>query len=237
MLKVADILHTRAGVHRFGAGRAAPRGQSAPVYLLAVVLAVLLLGAGAKFSWAAPAEHAITCAAAVDSGAHKDALLIPRVNVSALADERDAISDATLLDTTDVIIGGASMYNPYNADDSDAGGIETASGEPYDPVGWTAAIQTSLRSVFGGIKYGHNYSPAFALVEGAGKSAIVKINDVGPLRPGRVIDFSQRTMSYFDPTLQRGLIHGVVVTPLVGSNWTPGPFGTAAPVIISSNIE
>jgi rare lipoprotein A len=62
-----------------------------------------------------------------------------------------------------------------------------------------------------------------ALVEGMNKKAIVKINDVGPLQPGRIIDFDERTMRYFDPTLQLGLIRQVKVTPLRGHDWIPGP--------------
>ena len=63
----------------------------------------------------------------------------------------------------------------------------------------------------------------YALVEGEGKKAIIKINDVGPVTPGRIIDFNERTMRYFDPSLQRGVIDGVKVTPLFGDDWTPGP--------------
>src|SRR5258708_2347759 len=51
----------------------------------------------------------------------------------------------------------------------------TASGERYDPSAWAAAIQTGLREKFGGVRYGA--SPRYALVEAAGKKAIVKIND------------------------------------------------------------
>ncbi len=64
------------------------------------------------------------------------------------------------------------MYDPHDADDRDAGGIKTASGELYDPVAWTAAIQIDLCGAFGGIHYGRNYRPAFALVEGCGKRAV-----------------------------------------------------------------
>src|SRR5437660_8961809 len=39
------------------------------------------------------------------------------------------------------IIGVASTYNPYQTGRHE-GGKETASGEPYDPIEWTAAIQT-----------------------------------------------------------------------------------------------
>ena len=120
------------------------------------------------------------------------------------------------------IIGVASTYNPYRPGRHE-GGKQTASGEPYDPIEWTAAIQTDLREKFGGVSYGKQYRPAYALVEGADKKAIIKINDVGPLKRGRVIDFNEQTMRYFDPTLKLGLIRGVMITPLVGDDWPTGP--------------
>jgi rare lipoprotein A len=122
------------------------------------------------------------------------------------------------------VVGAASMYNPFEHDIT-AGGIETASGELYDPTAWTAAIHTGLRENFGGVRYGSEYGPTYALVETADKHVIVKINDVGPLRPGRVIDFSEQTMRFFDPTLQQGLVKRVKVTPLAGDHWIPGPVG------------
>jgi rare lipoprotein A len=118
--------------------------------------------------------------------------------------------------------GVASTYNPYRPGWRE-GGKNTASGERYDPAAWTAAIKTSLRDKFGGVHYGKDYRPVYALVESADKQVIVKINDVGPLTPGRVIDLNERTMHYFDPTLERGLIRSVKVTPLLGTYWTPGP--------------
>ncbi len=135
----------------------------------------------------------------------------------------------------EVIVGAASTYNPYDAGDNDAGGAETASGELYDPIGWTAAIQTDLRAKFAGVRYGRLYQPSFALVELNGKRAIVRINDVGPLRPGRVIDLSTQVMHYFDPSLRRGVLDGVLVTPLIGSDWTPGPLGLTPAVAMASN--
>jgi len=120
------------------------------------------------------------------------------------------------------IIGVASTYNPYRPGRLE-GGMETASGELYDPIEWTAAIHTDLREKFGGVSYGRLYRPTYALVEGVDKKVIVKINDVGPLKPGRVIDFNEQTMRYFDPTLKLGLIHGVMVTPLLGDDWPTGP--------------
>jgi rare lipoprotein A len=120
------------------------------------------------------------------------------------------------------IVGVASTYNPFRPD-AQSGGTETASGEPYDPSAWAAAIQTDLREQFGGVAYGKNYRPTFALVENADKHAIIKINDVGPLKSGRVIDFDEQTMRYFDPTLELGLIDVVKVTPLLGDDWIAGP--------------
>ena len=122
------------------------------------------------------------------------------------------------------VVGSASMYNPYRAG-YDSGGTQTASGEAYDRTAWTAAIQIDLRERFAGVRYGQNYQPVYALVESGDKKMIVKINDVGPLKPGRVIDLNEQCMRYFDPSLQAGLIHDVKITPLVGEDWTPGPIG------------
>jgi rare lipoprotein A len=118
------------------------------------------------------------------------------------------------------IVGAASMYNPYRPGYRE-GGAHTASGERYDPSAWAAAIKTNLRKKFGGVQYGGR--PKYALVEGAGRKAIIKINDVGPLTPGRIIDFDEQTMRYFDPSLRLGVIDGVKVTPLPGADWTLGP--------------
>ena len=88
-----------------------------------------------------------------------------------------------------------------------------------DPSVWTAAIKTSLRQKFGGVRFGER--PSFALVEAVGKKIIVKINDVGPLTPGRIIDLNERAMRYFDPSLQLGVIYSVIVRPLFGDYWIP----------------
>ena len=126
--------------------------------------------------------------------------------------------------------GSGSMYNPTRHDDA-SGGLETASGETYNADAWTAAIQIGLRSMFSGVRYGRQYRPAFALVSTAEKSVIVRINDVGPLLPGRVIDLTERAMRYFDETLQQGLVR-VQVIPLRGTSWRPGPLqgGPALPM-------
>ncbi|MBH5401590.1 hypothetical protein HZZ13_27940 [Bradyrhizobium sp. CNPSo 4010] len=134
-------------------------------------------------------------------------------------DHSSAVVDAA---SSDAIIGAASTYNPFKPG-KEEGGPKTASGERYDPSAWTAAIKTSLRRKFGGVEFGAR--PKYALVEAVGKKVIVKINDVGPLRPGRIIDLNERTMRHFDPSMDRGVIPDVKVSPLAGDNWTPGPVG------------
>src|SRR5438445_9858002 len=122
----------------------------------------------------------------------------------------------------DAIVGAAYTYNPLRPGWRE-GGRNTASGERYDPSGWAAASKTSLRQNFGGVQYGAR--PKYALVEAVGKKVIVKINDVGPLTPGRIIDLNERAMRYFDPSLQLGVIYSVIVRPLFGDYWIPGPVG------------
>jgi rare lipoprotein A len=122
----------------------------------------------------------------------------------------------------DAIVGAASMYNPFQPGWRE-GGPNTASGERYDPSVWAAAIKTSLRDKFGGVHCGTK--PKLALVEAVGKKVIVKINDVGPLTPGRIIDLDERAMRLFDPSLELGVIHRVTVTPLAGDHWALGPVG------------
>jgi rare lipoprotein A len=92
----------------------------------------------------------------------------------------------------------ASIYDP-SVPGYRSGGVETATGEHYDPSEWAGAIQTDLRGEFGGLL--HGAKPSFAVVESTDKKVIAKINDVGPLEPGCVIDFDKQTMRYFDPTL------------------------------------
>jgi len=135
------------------------------------------------------------------------------------------------------IVGIASTYNPNDPNDRDSGTEETASGERYDANGWTAAIRTDLRAKFGGVRFSKNYQVAFALVQSSDKQVIVKINDVGPLRRGRIIDLNERTMRYFDPTLQLGLIKDVKVTPLAGQDWALGPIDDERPVSFASRFD
>jgi len=135
------------------------------------------------------------------------------------------------------ITGTASTYNPNDADDTDSGNHVTASGELYDANDWTAAIRTDLRGQFGGVRFGKNYRPAFALIQGNNRQAIVRINDVGPLKPGRIIDLNSQAMRYFDPTLQLGLVGDVKVTPLAGETWALGPVLDEQPVSVTSRFD
>ena len=146
------------------------------------------------------------------------------VSVPAARSETDGVHSSAIANAAsgDAIVGAASMYNPFKPGTVE-GGPNTASGERYDPSVWTAAIKTSLRQKFGGVQFGAR--PKYALVEAVGKKVIVKINDVGPLKPGRIIDLNERTMRHFDPSLERGVIPDVTVRPLSGDDWIPGPLG------------
>jgi rare lipoprotein A len=144
--------------------------------------------------------------------------------VTAARCENAAVNSSAVVNDTsgDAIVGAASTYNPLRSGWRE-GGPDTASGERYDPSVWAAAIKTTLRQKFGGVQYGAK--PKYALVEAVGKKVIVKINDVGPLTPGRIIDLNERAMRHFDPSLQLGVIYGVKVSPLSGDYWVPGPVG------------
>ncbi len=123
----------------------------------------------------------------------------------------------------ETIVGTASFY-----DDAQ----ETSSGEQYDPWAFTAAAQIDIRAKFGGVRFGANYQPAYAIVQYEGKKLIVKINDVGPLKPGRLLDLSRAAMAYFGG-LDLGLLADVEVTPLpLGHTYTTGPIGETEAVAL-----
>lgn len=156
------------------------------------------------------------------------ALFTLAVSVAAARSENAVVhsSDVVNAASGDAIVGAASTYNPFKPGWRE-GGPQTASGERYDPSTWAAAIKTTLREKFGGVLFGAR--PKFALVEAVGKKIIVKINDVGPLTPGRIIDLNERAMRYFDPSMELGVIRDVTVKPLFGDYWIPGPVGLASP--------
>jgi len=135
-----------------------------------------------------------------------------------------------------IIVGTVSTYNPYR-EGCEEGDSQTASGEHYDPAAWTAAIQSDLRDKFGGVRFGRLYQPAYALVEAETKRIIVRINDVGPLKAGRVLDLNERSMRYFDPFLTRGLLDNAKITLLPGEDWTPGPVGSAHLLDLAGSLD
>jgi peptidoglycan lytic transglycosylase len=158
------------------------------------------------------------------SAANCGAVLALAISVTVARSEIVAVHSSAVVyaASEDAIVGAASTYNPFRPGWRE-GGRNTASGERYNPSAWAAAIKTSLRRNFGGVQYGAR--PRYAVVEAVGKKVIVKINDVGPLTPGRIIDLNERAMRHFDPSLQRGVIYGVSVRPLSGDYWIPGPVG------------
>ena len=84
--------------------------------------------------------------------------LVKRAAISGLQRIQD---EAALTRVT--IMGAVSTYNPFRGG-KEEGGPQTASGELYDPLAWTAAIKTELRNRFRGVRYGRLYQPTFALV-------------------------------------------------------------------------
>src|SRR5882724_7991202 len=146
------------------------------------------------------------------------------ISVTIAPSEVSAVHSSAVVNAAsgDAIVGAASTYNQFGPGWRE-GGPNTASGERYEPSVWAAAIKTGLREKFGGVRYGAR--PKYALVEAVGKKVIVKINDVGPLMPGRIIDLNARTMRHFDPSMEIGVIHDVRVMPLFGDYWVPGPVG------------
>jgi rare lipoprotein A len=142
--------------------------------------------------------------------------LIPQLVcwTSAELDELAIPDQAFSAASADTIIGIASYYDDPQ---------RTASGEPFNPNAFTAAAQLEIRHKFGGIRFGVKYRPAYAVVEYRKKKLILKFNDVGPLRPGRIVDLSRAAMAYFNG-LKKGLLRNVKVTPLpLGKVFTPGP--------------
>ena len=191
----------------------APQRASVPLAAADLPPVLRLAGGGARGSLWQRFDFA-------PAAAEQQALL------AALAPERERPAPPLMREP---ILGSASMYNP-RAPGMPAESAETASGEMYDAEAWTAAIQIDLRERFGGVRYGRSYRHAYALVESEDRRAIVKINDVGPLAPGRVIDLNERAMRYFDATLELGLLPNVRITPLDGSRWTAGPVEDASPL-------
>jgi rare lipoprotein A len=162
-------------------------------------------------------ENAVTTAMAPDKGPTDRKALRSLLNTESLSP---------------TVTGTASRYNPFR----EGGRTKTSSGERYDPSAWTAAIRIDLRKKFGGVRYGKNYRPTYALVACDDKHVIVKINDVGRLKRGRVIDLNKRSMRYCNSSTRVGLIHDVKITLLHGNNWEPGPVHGEPPVKVAAKV-
>jgi hypothetical protein len=131
------------------------------------------------------------------------------------------------------IVGNMSVY------DSRLGGMNgsgiLATGGQFDPASYAGALQLDLAKTFH-TGYGQK-ATGYALVEVNGRKLIIKVNDNGPLRPGRILDGTPATMNYlvsgadYDSTLHNNLLTNVKVTLLQGE-YTTGPVtGATTPAI------
>lgn len=129
--------------------------------------------------------------------------------------------DAQAVDTSCIrgkLRGDASTYNP-NLPGWRTGGQALATGGRYNPNAYEAALQLDWAR-----RYGCGYGSGKvcdAVVEGpTGRSMVVRINDNGPLVPGRVIDLNEKSMRYLSNGQygnNSGVLRGVTVTVLCGT--------------------
>jgi rare lipoprotein A len=151
--------------------------------------------------------------------------LILSTMIPAAAQPAGAIRDATPAAAV-VIVGNASYYEEFTV---------TSSGEPYDPKAFTAAVRSALRDKFGGVKSGPAYRPAYVIAEYRGKRAVLKINNVGTMKPERPFDLSRAAMEYFGG-IKRGLINDLRVTILpLGRHYKLGPLtGEVEEIVVTA---
>jgi len=113
--------------------------------------------------------------------------------------------------------GDASTYNPYLPGWRTGGGT-LATGGPYNPNSYDAALQLNLAKQYR-CGYGSR-AVCHAVVQATnGRAMVVRINDNGPLVPGRVIDLNEKSMQYLSGgTMGRnsGIVKNVTVTLLCG---------------------
>jgi rare lipoprotein A len=195
------------------------RNKTATLVLCGVIAASVLLLSRALAEEPTPIDSEDVAIEASEAEL-TTAALNPSLGCSTTTEPDDLVSFRPILDglivptSDEIIIGVASYYDEPQA---------TASGEQFDPDGFTAAAQLEIRDKFGGIRFGGNYQPAYAVVEYESKKIILKFNDVGPLRPGRKFDLSRAAMAYFGG-LEKGLLPDVKVKPLpLGQLYTAGP--------------
>jgi rare lipoprotein A len=135
---------------------------------------------------------------------------------------------AAVVQAGEVIVGTASFYDEPGP---------TASGEAYDPNAFTAAALIELRDKFGGIRFGKNYQPAYAIAEYGGRRAVLKFNDVGPLKPGRKFDLSRAAMEHFGG-IDQGLLAEFRITLLpLGQDYATGPIVEEQPQVARAGSD
>ena len=107
----------------------------------------------------------------------------------------------------DFVKGQASYYGPGFQ------GNRTSQGDVFNTEEYSAAIQIDIRNQFG-VPAGSGKN-GYARVTNLsnGRSILVKINDVGPLTSGRVIDLSQKAFRSLSPTgtLGPGVLNNIKV--------------------------
>lgn len=115
--------------------------------------------------------------------------------------------------------GDASTYNPNYAGWK-TGGQSLATGGRYNPNAFEAALQLDLAK-----KYKCGYGSGaicHAIVQAPnGKSMLVRINDNGPLVPGRIIDLNEMSMRYISGGVNgknSGVVKNVTVTLLCAAS-------------------
>ena len=102
-------------------------------------------------------------------------------NISEATPDTKAVSPEIIASNRPYEVGTASWYG------EDFDGKPTASGETYDMYGMTAAHPTLPLGSFVKVTNLHN-----------GKSVVVKVNDRGPIVPGRIIDLSMSAAEALD---------------------------------------
>ena len=111
--------------------------------------------------------------------------------------------------------GDASTYNPYLPGWRTGGGT-LATGGPYNPNSYDAALQLNLAKQYR-CGYGSR-AICHAVVQAPnGRAMVVRINDNGPLVPGRIIDLNEKSMQYLSGgSMGRnsGIVKNVTVTLL-----------------------
>ena len=129
--------------------------------------------------------------------------------------------------------GQASYYGPGFQ------GNRTSQGDRFNTEEYSAAIQIDIRNQFGVPSGTGKKGYARVTNLNTGKSILVKINDVGPLTSGRVIDLSQASFRSLSPTgtLGPGVLRNIKVEYLgefkkgnpVGPTTTPRRTPTPPP--------